>query len=145
MCSFFWIKFKIKTNGMRVCICEEQSMNNNEYDVIVVGAGCAGPAAAKKAAELGLKVLILEKSQVPGEKNVSGTCLNGAALLDSDLHYIKENAMIETPNNTGASIASLFIIYHFIYFYLSAYGFCKVYFIFLFYCYWIEESSRCWI
>ena len=73
---------------MRVCSCEEQSMNNNEYDVIVVGAGCAGPAAAKKAAELGLKVLILEKSQVPGEKNVSGTCLNGAALLDSDLHYV---------------------------------------------------------
>ena len=25
-----------------------------EYDVIVVGAGCAGPAAAKRAAELGL-------------------------------------------------------------------------------------------
>jgi electron transfer flavoprotein-quinone oxidoreductase len=63
---------------------------NNEYDVIVVGAGCAGPAAAKKAAELGLKTLLLEKSQVPGEKNVSGTCLNGAALLDPDLHYIVE-------------------------------------------------------
>ena len=61
---------------------------NNEYDVVVVGAGCAGPAAAKKAAELGLNVLLLEKAQVPGEKNVSGTCLNGAALLDPDLHYI---------------------------------------------------------
>lgn len=65
-------------------------MNDNEYDVIVVGAGCAGPAAAKKAAELGLKVLILEKSQVPGDKNVSGTCLNGAALLEPDLNYIVE-------------------------------------------------------
>ncbi len=65
-------------------------MSNNEYDVIVVGAGCAGPAAAKKAAELGLSVLMLEKSQVPGEKNVSGTCLNGAAILDPDLHYIVE-------------------------------------------------------
>ncbi|MCE7742065.1 MAG: NAD(P)/FAD-dependent oxidoreductase [Candidatus Heimdallarchaeota archaeon] len=63
---------------------------NNEYDVIVVGAGCAGPAAAKKAAELGLSVLLLEKSQVPGEKNVSGTCLNGAAILDPDLQYIVE-------------------------------------------------------
>ncbi|MHA1530838.1 MAG: NAD(P)/FAD-dependent oxidoreductase [Candidatus Heimdallarchaeota archaeon] len=63
-------------------------MGNSEYDIIVVGAGCAGPAAAKKAAELGLKVLLLEKSQKPGEKNVSGTCLNMAALIDPDLQYL---------------------------------------------------------
>jgi len=68
----------------------------NEYDVVVVGAGCAGPAAAKKAAELGLSVLLLEKSQVPGEKNVSGTCLNGAAILDPDLHYIVEGPVERT-------------------------------------------------
>ena len=61
---------------------------NEQYDVIVVGAGCAGPAAAKKAAELGLKTLLLEKARVPGEKNVSGTCLNAAALIDKDLHYL---------------------------------------------------------
>jgi electron transfer flavoprotein-quinone oxidoreductase len=59
-----------------------------DYDVIVVGAGCAGPAAAKKAAELGLKTLLLEKAAVPGQKNVSGTCLNSAALVDPDLHYL---------------------------------------------------------
>jgi len=63
-------------------------VTKNEYDIIVVGAGCAGPAAAKKAAELGLKTLLLEKSRVPGEKNVSGTCLNMAALVDPDLHYV---------------------------------------------------------
>lgn len=63
-------------------------MGNNEYDVIIVGAGCAGPAAAKKAAELGLKTLLVEKSPIPGEKNVSGTCLNMAALIDPDLRYI---------------------------------------------------------
>ncbi len=62
----------------------------NEYDVIVVGAGCAGPAAAKKSAELGLKTLLLEKAQIPGEKNISGTCLNGAALIIPDLHYLVE-------------------------------------------------------
>ena len=65
-------------------------MNENEYDIIVVGAGCAGPAAAKKAAELGLKVVLFEKSQTPGDKNISGTCLNGAALVDPDLHYLCE-------------------------------------------------------
>ncbi len=64
------------------------AMSKDNYDVIIVGAGCAGPAAAKKAAELGLKTLLLEKSRVPGEKNVSGTCLNMAALVDPDLHYV---------------------------------------------------------
>jgi geranylgeranyl reductase family protein len=64
------------------------AMSNNEYDVLIVGAGCAGPAAAKKAAELGLKTLLIEKAQVPGEKNVSGTCLNMAALIDPNLHYL---------------------------------------------------------
>jgi flavin-dependent dehydrogenase len=58
------------------------------YDVIVVGAGCAGPAAAKRAAELGLKTILFEKARKPGEKNVSGTCLNMAALVDPDLRYI---------------------------------------------------------
>lgn len=63
-------------------------MSEQLYDVIVVGAGCAGPAAAKKAAESGLRTLLLEKALVPGEKNVSGTCLQGAALIDPDLHYL---------------------------------------------------------
>ncbi|MEA2070676.1 MAG: NAD(P)/FAD-dependent oxidoreductase [Asgard group archaeon] len=69
-------------------IVDDLTMSNDTYDVIVVGAGCAGPAAAKKAAELGLKTLLVEKAQVPGEKNVSGTCLNMAALIDPDLQYI---------------------------------------------------------
>jgi electron transfer flavoprotein-quinone oxidoreductase len=58
------------------------------YDAIIVGAGCAGPSAARQAAQLGLRVLLIEKARVPGEKNVSGTCLNTAALSDADLHYL---------------------------------------------------------
>ncbi len=60
------------------------------YDVVVVGAGCAGPAAARKAAGLGLRTLLIEKALHPGAKNVSGTCLNTAALADPDLHYLLE-------------------------------------------------------
>ena len=60
------------------------------YDVVVVGAGCAGPAAAHKAAQLGLRTLLIEKARQPGAKNVSGTCLNTAALSDPDLHYLLE-------------------------------------------------------
>ena len=39
-----------------------------EYDVIVVGAGFAGPVAAKKCAEAGLNTLLLERAARPGEK-----------------------------------------------------------------------------
>lgn len=40
----------------------------NEFDVIVVGGGPAGMLAAGRAAELGCKVLILEKMRQPGRK-----------------------------------------------------------------------------
>lgn len=40
----------------------------NKYDVIVVGAGPAGLMAAGRAAELGAKVLILEKMRTEGRK-----------------------------------------------------------------------------
>jgi hypothetical protein len=40
----------------------------NNFDVIVVGAGPAGLLAAGRAAELGAKVLVLEKMYAPGRK-----------------------------------------------------------------------------
>jgi predicted Rossmann fold flavoprotein len=38
------------------------------FDIIVVGAGAAGLMAAGRAGELGAKVLVLERNQVPGRK-----------------------------------------------------------------------------
>lgn len=40
----------------------------NNFDILVIGAGPAGLLAAGRAAELGGKVLILEKMQTPGRK-----------------------------------------------------------------------------
>jgi len=40
----------------------------NNFDVIIVGAGPAGLLAAGRAAELGAKVLVLEKMRLPGRK-----------------------------------------------------------------------------
>jgi len=48
-----------------------------EYDVIVVGAGPAGSAAAISLARKGVNVLMLDKARVPGERNTTGGVLYG--------------------------------------------------------------------
>jgi len=47
----------------------------DRYDLIVVGAGPGGSACAITAARLGLDVLLVERSEVPGQKNMSGAVL----------------------------------------------------------------------
>jgi len=41
------------------------------YDVIGIGAGPAGSAAAKRASQLGLKTLLVEKEPIPGTNSVA--------------------------------------------------------------------------
>ncbi len=50
-------------------------MDDERFDAIVVGAGPAGIAAAKAMAEAGLSVVVLERGQYPGAKNVWGGIL----------------------------------------------------------------------
>ena len=42
------------------------------FDVIVVGAGPAGASAALRMAQQGLDVLLLERGEAPGAKNMFG-------------------------------------------------------------------------
>jgi len=48
-----------------------------DFDVIVVGAGPAGSAAALTLARKGVNVLMLEKAKVPGERNMTGGVIYG--------------------------------------------------------------------
>jgi dihydrolipoamide dehydrogenase len=62
---------------------------SKEFDVTVIGAGPGGYVAAIRAAQLGMKVAIIEK-----RKTLGGTCLNvgcipSKALLDSSEEYHK--------------------------------------------------------
>lgn len=50
-------------------------MAEERFDAIVVGAGPAGITAAKDMAAAGLSVVVLERGQYPGAKNVSGGIL----------------------------------------------------------------------
>ncbi len=52
----------------------------SEFDVIVVGAGPAGSSAAIRLASKKMNVLLVEKSDPPGTKNVSGGVLWGHEL-----------------------------------------------------------------
>jgi electron transfer flavoprotein-quinone oxidoreductase len=66
-----------------------------EFDVIVVGAGPAGSAAALITARAGLKVLLLERGEYPGAKNVSGAAFYGSAILDKLIPSWWEQAPVE--------------------------------------------------
>src|ERR687893_1558696 len=50
-------------------------MAEDRFDAIVVGAGPAGVTAARELATAGLSVVVLERGQYAGAKNVSGGIL----------------------------------------------------------------------
>lgn len=68
----------------------------NQFDVIVVGGGAAGLMAAGKSAELGKKVLLLEKMNQPGRKlriTGKGRCnLTNVSPMREFLEHIGENS-----------------------------------------------------
>ncbi|MDR1427803.1 MAG: FAD-dependent oxidoreductase [Bifidobacteriaceae bacterium] len=53
-----------------------------DADVVVVGAGCAGTAAALKLAQAGLSVIVIDRGDTPGAKNLSGGVLYTHAATD---------------------------------------------------------------
>jgi digeranylgeranylglycerophospholipid reductase len=72
-------------------------MTPQEYDVIVIGAGFGGPVAAKKCADAGLKTLILERSENPGEKVISGLTIPVYGFLFGPSFIRDGNPPIESP------------------------------------------------
>lgn len=71
------------------------SAASHHFDVIVVGAGPAGSAAALVAARAGLKVLLIERGEYAGAKNVSGAAFYGSAILNELIPNWWEQAPVE--------------------------------------------------
>ena len=55
---------------------------DDKFDVIVVGAGLAGCAAAYKLVKEGLSVVVIERGQYSGSKNLSGGVLYGRVMAE---------------------------------------------------------------
>ncbi|MFW6341164.1 MAG: FAD-dependent oxidoreductase, partial [Wenzhouxiangella sp.] len=68
-------------------------MSDKEFDLIVIGGGPGGYVAAIRAAQLDMKVLLIDDRQdAEGKPAPGGTCLNvgcvpSKALLDSSKHF----------------------------------------------------------
>ncbi len=62
-------------------------MNELSYDLIVIGAGPGGYVGAIRAAQLGLKVAVIEKEKLMGGTCLRVGCIPSKALLESSHNY----------------------------------------------------------
>ena len=67
--------------------------NEDKFDVIIVGAGPAGSACAYTLAKAGKNVLVIERGDTPGCKNVTGGRLYTYALEMLEQGLFEEAAL----------------------------------------------------
>ncbi len=72
---------------------------DQEFDVIVVGAGFGGPVAALICAEAGLRTLIIERSENVGDKVISGLTIPFYGFLFGPKFIRDGNPPIERPSD----------------------------------------------
>src|SRR5438270_6685049 len=73
----------------------------NEYDVIVIGAGTGGYVAAIRAAQLGLRVAVVEKQKALGGTCLLWGCIPTKALLEH-AHALK---IVQHAKEWGVTIS----------------------------------------
>jgi menaquinone-9 beta-reductase len=79
-------------------------MKESQYfDVIVVGAGPGGAAAAKRCSENGLNTLLIEKKQLPRDKVCSGMVMGKWAcqIIEDEFGPIPDSVLTDPPVLSG--------------------------------------------
>ncbi len=77
------------------------------YDVIVIGAGPAGCMAAKRIANAGYKVLLVDKMQMPREKSCSGILIKKSVdLVENHFGKIPDTVLCRPNKNRGIIITN---------------------------------------
>ena len=82
-------------------------MADSSFDLIVIGAGPGGYVCAIRAAQLGMKVAIVEMRGSDGKAPLlGGTCLNvgcipSKALLDSSEHFAVAQRSLRRTRHQG--------------------------------------------
>ena len=74
------------------------ALQERDFDVIVVGGGCAGAVAAYVAAKLGKMTLVIERGENPGSKNVTGGRMYAHTLKKCFAKYEGEDFDWENDN-----------------------------------------------
>ena len=73
-------------------------MEDRDFDVIVVGAGCAGATAAYVAAKQGKSTLLIDRGEYAGAKNMTGGRMYAHALKGVIAKYEGEDFDWEADN-----------------------------------------------
>jgi thioredoxin reductase/bacterioferritin-associated ferredoxin len=75
----------------------------SQYDLVIIGAGPAGLAAAVTADKFGLSTLVLDEQQIPGGqiyRSIEKTVAENAPVLGTDYFY--GQALVQTFRSSGA-------------------------------------------
>ena len=79
-------------------------MAEAQFDVVVIGAGPAGYICAIRAAQLGMKVAVVEKRPAPGGTCLNVGCIPSKALLEStELYHVAK----DTIGQHGVSVGDV--------------------------------------
>jgi monoamine oxidase len=77
----------------------------SDYDVIIVGAGAAGIAAARRLRERGRRCILLEARARPGGRAVTDHSLDAPADLGAAwLHFAQDNALTHLAEQAGCQV-----------------------------------------
>jgi Pyruvate/2-oxoglutarate dehydrogenase complex, dihydrolipoamide dehydrogenase (E3) component, and related enzymes len=84
---------------------KERQMQNNSFDLIIIGAGPGGYVGAIRASQLGMNVACIEKRSTLGGTCLNVGCIPSKALLNASEHFA--SAASGTLGKLGISLGSV--------------------------------------